>query len=257
MNKQIMVAAVASLLSFGWVSARAAQADKAETSPNTSSNNTAHSAAKTKSEMGQIPGGATINATLTKAIDAERSKPGDEVDAKTTAAVKSGGRVIIPKGAKLVGHIAEVKAKSDDEPTSTVLVEFDRAVMKTGREMPLRLEVASIARPQASASPADAMPGDMGMPSEAMGSPSAAPRAGVGGGGGMNGATSSTGHAKRDSTSPAAPPPAPGQAPDVEPEATASFTIEQRANGTVISSNSRNVHLDSGTQLLLKVLSSK
>jgi hypothetical protein len=254
MKKHVLVAAVAGLLPFCWATARpeSNQADGTQTSPNSEAPK-----AKMKSGMGQIPTDATINATLTKAIDAQRSKPGDEVDARTAAAVKAGGRVIIPKGTKLVGHIAEVKAKSDDEPTSTVLVEFDRAVMKSGGEMPLRVAIASIARPQASAAPTDDMPGDMGMPAESMGSPSAAPRAGVGGGGGMHGATSSTGHAKRDSTSAAAPPPAPGQASDVQPKAAASFTIEQRPNGTVISSNSQDVHLDSGTQLLLKVLAPK
>lgn len=207
-----------------------------------------------KPGMHQIPEGTTITARLMKPIDAEQSKPGDEVDAKTSAAVKSGGRVVVPAGTKLVGHIAQVKAKSEDERTSTVLVSFDKAIMKSGAEVPLRAAIASIARPQASASPTDAMPGDMGMPAETMGSPSATPRGGVGGGGGLIGSTSSTGHAKRKSTSAAAPPPAPGQESDSEPKSTASFTIEQREDGSVISSNSRNVHLDSGTQLLLKVL---
>jgi hypothetical protein len=254
MKKHVLVAAVAGLLPFCWATARpeSNQADGTQTSASSEARKT-----KMKTGMGQIPTDATINATLTKAIDAQQSKPGDEVDARTTAAVKAGGRVIIPKGTKLVGHIAEVKAKSDDEPTSTVLVEFDRAVMKSGSEMPLHVSIASIARPQASAAPTDDMPGDMGMPAESMGSPSAAPRAGIGGGGGMHGATSSTGHAKPNSTSAAAPPPAPGQPPDPQPKAAASFTIEQRPNGTVISSNSQNVHLDSGTQLLLKVLASK
>jgi hypothetical protein len=253
MKKHVIVAAVAGLLPFCWATARpeSNQADGTQTSPSSEARKT-----KMKTGMGQIPTDATINATLTKAIDAQQSKPGDEVDARTTAAVKAGGRVIIPKGTKLVGHIAEVKAKSDDEPTSTVLVEFDRAVMKSGGEMPLHVAIASVARPQASAAPTDDMPGDMGMPSESMGSPSAAPRAGMGGGG-MKGATSSTGHAKPNSTSAAAPPPAPGQPSDPQPKAAASFTIEQRPNGTVISSNSQNVHLDSGTQLLLKVLASK
>ena len=92
-----------------------------------------------KSGIRQIPEGTTISARLMKPIDAEQSKPGDEVDAKTSAAVKAGGRVIIPTGTRLVGHIAEVKAKSDDERTSTVLVTFDKAIMKWGLKSPFVL----------------------------------------------------------------------------------------------------------------------
>lgn len=249
MKRRVLVAGLAGLLPFALATARplATQADSTQES-------TSQNTPKMKAGMRQIPEGTTINARLMKPIDAEQSKPGDEVDAKASAAVKVGGRVIIPAGTKLVGHITQVKAKSDDERTSTVLVAFDKAILKSGAEVPLHAAIASIARPQASASPTDALPGDMGMPAETMGSPSATPRGGVGGGGGLIGSTSSTGNAKRKSTSAAAPPPAPGQEPDSEPKSTAAFTIEQRENGSVISSNSRNVHLDSGTQLLLKVL---
>jgi hypothetical protein len=256
MTKQLLVAGLAAMLPFTFAAALpfAGQAGGADT-PETASQN----ASKSKTAAtDQIPEGTAIDVTLTKAIDAQRSKPGDEVDAKTSAAVKAHGRVIVPKGTKLVGHIVQVKVKSDDEPTSTIVVQFDHAITKSGRETPLRASIASIARPQASASPTDDMPGDMGMPTESMGSPSAAPRAGVGGGGAMTGATSSTGHAKRNSNSGAAPPSAPGKGgADVQPEVAASFTLEQRENGSVISSNSRNVHLDSGTHLLLRVLAAR
>jgi hypothetical protein len=255
MTKNVLVAGIAAMLPFAFAVAGpfAGQAASAN-----SQESAGKKASKMKTATDQIPEGSTIDVTLTKTIDAQRSKPGDEVDAKTNAAVKANGRVIMPKGTKLVGHIAQVKTKSEDEPTSTVLVQFDHALMKSGHEMPLRASIASIARPQASASPTDDMPGDMGMPTESMGSPSAAPRAGAGGGGAMNGATSSTGHAKRNSTSGAAPHPAPGRGgTDVEPEAAASFTLEQRANGSLISSNSRNVRLNSGTRLLLRVLAER
>ena len=46
-----------------------------------------------------------MGATLNKSVDARHAKVGDQVTAKTTGAVKSDGKVVIPKGSTLVGHV--------------------------------------------------------------------------------------------------------------------------------------------------------
>ena len=53
---------------------------------------------------GQLQAGSTMQAELVKPIDAHKNKVGDEVVAKTTHDVKSEGRVVVPKGSKLIGH---------------------------------------------------------------------------------------------------------------------------------------------------------
>jgi len=92
MTKQLLVAGLAAMLPFTFAAALpfAGQAGGADM-PETASRN----ASKSKTAAtDQIPEGTTIDVTLTKAIDAQRSKPGDEVDAKTSAAVKADGRVM-------------------------------------------------------------------------------------------------------------------------------------------------------------------
>jgi len=78
-----------------------------------------------------------MNAELSQALDTKKCKPGDAVTAKTTAATKAGGEVVIPKGTKLVGHVTESKARAKGESRSELGIVFDKAVLKDGREIAL------------------------------------------------------------------------------------------------------------------------
>src|SRR5882724_6014758 len=83
--------------------------------------------------------GATFNAELNSSIDSKKAKAGDPVAAHTTEAVKSGGKVVIPKGAKLIGHVTQASAKSKGETESALGVVFDKAILKNGQEVPLNV----------------------------------------------------------------------------------------------------------------------
>jgi hypothetical protein len=102
----------------------------------------------------QLSAGSTIPVMLEKWVDARKSKVGDEVIAKTTEHVKSEGRVVIPRGSKIVGHLTQVKARTKDESESAVGILFDHAVLKDGREIPLALEIQAIAPDTESTAPA-------------------------------------------------------------------------------------------------------
>ena len=114
----------------------------------------------------------TIPAMLDKWVDARKSKIGDEVIAQTTEHVKRDGRVVIPKGSKILGHVTEAKARTKDEPNSVLGIAFDRAVLKQGGEIPLRLMIQAIAPDHSSSEPViasdQATPGGSG---EGIGSP--------------------------------------------------------------------------------------
>lgn len=56
--------------------------------------------------------GTEINATLSKPVDSKKAQPGDEVVATTNDDVKSDGRVIIPRGSRLVGHVTSARPHS-------------------------------------------------------------------------------------------------------------------------------------------------
>ncbi len=129
----------------------------------------------------QVQAGSTVQAELVKPLDAQKNKVGDEVVAKTTHDVKSGGHVIVPKGSKLIGHVTEVKAHRKDQATSELGIAFDHAVLKNGTEMPLTLGIQAIGRSQASAAGIedDSM---TGASAGGMGSSSAKTSGGCGGG---------------------------------------------------------------------------
>src|SRR5258708_6124034 len=85
-----------------------AQADKSGVK--TSSDSNANGSVQAGKNSADIANGTTMNATLSHPVDAKKNKPGDEVTAKTTDAVRSDGRVIIPKGSTLKGHVTQASA---------------------------------------------------------------------------------------------------------------------------------------------------
>jgi len=92
---------------------------------------------------------ATLGAVLSKSIDAKKAKVGDEVTAKTMADATTSAGTKIPKNTKLVGHVTEAKAKSKGEAQSTLGFVFDKAVLKSGQEVPLHAVVQAVeAAPQ-------------------------------------------------------------------------------------------------------------
>jgi hypothetical protein len=119
-----------------------AQADKS--GAKVSSDSTAKGSAQAGKSSADIANGTTMNATLAHPVDAKKNKAGDAVTAKTTEAVKSGGRVIIPKGSTLKGHVTQASARGAGQTESVLGITFDRVVMSDGREMPVNFSVRAI-----------------------------------------------------------------------------------------------------------------
>jgi hypothetical protein len=95
--------------------------------------------------------GTTICGALANSIDAKKAKPGDAIIARVTLPVLSHGKVIIPNGAKVTGHVAWAKTRSRGSDESELGIVFDRAVLKDGSELPLSLTVQAIGRESLSA----------------------------------------------------------------------------------------------------------
>jgi len=100
------------------------------------------------STNGSLTNGSTMQAVLTKPVDARRCKEGDQVFARTTNDVKSDGKVVIPKGSKLVGHVTQAKASSKDSAESTLGMTFDKVMMKDGQEVPMHTVIQAVASAQ-------------------------------------------------------------------------------------------------------------
>ena len=72
-----------------------------------------------------IESGTRLAAELQKTIDARKAKVGDEVVLKATQAIKSDGRTVVGKGARLVGRVTEVAPRSGNGG-SRIGILFDR-----------------------------------------------------------------------------------------------------------------------------------
>ena len=122
---------------------RTRQTEKIKSSAAAGSN----SAAGVNGASGALSSGTTLQAELTKSIDAKKAKQGDEVTAKLTQDVKGSGRVVLHKGTKLVGHVTEAQAKSKESGESKLGIAFDKAVLKGGEEMAFTGVIQALAPP--------------------------------------------------------------------------------------------------------------
>jgi hypothetical protein len=90
---------------------------------------------------------AILQTELTKTVDAKNAKPGDEVTARLTQDVLAKGKVILPRGSKVIGHVSEAQAHSKEHPESKLVVVFDRIAVKGGQETARGFIVAAVASP--------------------------------------------------------------------------------------------------------------
>jgi hypothetical protein len=201
----------------------------------------------------QFPAGTIIPAELSKAVDAKKAKAGDKIEAKTPVDLLSHGKIVIPKNTKIIGHVTEAKAHSKQSPDSMVGIAFDRISMKDGREVPIQAAVQAIARPLQSAALSSSAANDsVGMPS------ASAPTSG--GGGGMGGSRPPERVASYPGGTSTGTDPSVPQGGTIAPLGPTSqgvvgmkgLSLKVSGEASVISSETDNVHLDSGTQLMLR-----
>jgi len=110
-----------------------------------SANVQGNGAAASGEQSGSLAAGTAVNAELNQALDSKKAKEGDAVTAHTTEAVKSGGKVVIPKGSKLVGHVTRATARAKGDADSALAVQFDRAILKDGQMIPLQVTIQALA----------------------------------------------------------------------------------------------------------------
>jgi hypothetical protein len=233
------------------------------------------SASQSQSEQASpLASGTALNAQLTHSLDSRKAKPGDVVTAQTTAPVKIDGKVVIPNNTKLVGHITRASARAKGDTDSVLAVQFDRAVLKDGHEMPLQVTLQAMAPDQGTppVSGDDLQP--MGnIEGGAAGAGAAGNRGMVGGvggstvGGASSGAASTVPRTTDETSTMNSGNAGAGQASggvtssgELKPTSRGVYGLtgitlnSNSANsnqGAVIISAGKSVHLDSGTRLLL------
>jgi hypothetical protein len=233
------------------------------------------------SQTEALSGGTTLQAELTKTIDAKKAKSGDEVNARLTQDVKANGKVVLHKGTRLLGHVTEAQAKSKENAESSLGLVFDKAILKGGQEMAFRGVIQALAPPPQGSLSATA--DDGGNLGSGMGSGNGNSMGGGRSGGGAPGPIGGAGGnaspalgSVNNATGPVAN--STGAVNGSVNQTTGSaangtFNSASRgvigmqgvalntaaagnAQGSVISSASRNVKLDNGTQMILQVTGS-
>jgi fibronectin-binding autotransporter adhesin len=117
-----------------------------------SGSTTANASTQSSAGSAALTGGNAFNVALNNSVDSKNAKSGDTVIAHTTESVKHEGKVLIPKGAKLVGHVTQSSARAKGDANSALAIQFDKAILKNGSEMPLNVAIRAIASAQTAAS---------------------------------------------------------------------------------------------------------
>jgi hypothetical protein len=199
---------------------------------------------------GSLAAGTGIYAELNGGVDSKKAKAGDAITLHTTEAVKSSdGRMMLPKGTKMIGHITQSEAKAKGADQSTLGLAFDKAVLKDGHEVPLNVMVQAIGAPVShSVDPGASLP-ESGV---AQGTVRSSP---------MGGRSTPT-----DPQPPTGGVSSGATGPDVNPQGqlgpsnhgvvgmrglTLNRATANNALVAVVTSDGKNVHLDSGTRFLL------
>jgi hypothetical protein len=228
-----------------------------------------------------LSSGTIFNATLSSPVDSKKSKPGDQVSARTAESVKAEGKTVLPKGTKLIGHVTQASARAKGATESTLAISFDRAILKSGQEVPLHVAIQAMAAAPTAASASDADL-DTIAGGSAAGSGSVAGRSTVGG---LTSSVTSAAGSIRNSAATVAS--AEGTAVNSTVNSTTEVASASRGTigglnasgqltsssrgvfnmegltlnslatsntqGSVITSAGKNVHLDTGTRMLMVI----
>jgi len=220
-----------------------------------------------------LQSGTQLSAQLENTLDARHAKPGDRVVLKTVSAVKQDGKVIVPKGAQLIGHVTGVQQQTKSSGESSIGVVIDR--LRSGStETPITASILSITQVHsaARASNNDLFESDTMTQSSARSSSSSQRSSSNNGGllggvgntvsGAVNTTTSTVGNVAGNTTS------AVGSTVGTTTSAVGTTTgalkglqITQSTDasaqgGATLSLTGRNLHLESGTTFNLAVSSS-
>jgi hypothetical protein len=119
-----------------------AYAQKTETRASGEASNQTSAALNQAGKSINLDSGTRLTGELQNTIDVRKAKVGDQVLLKTTQAIKSGGRTVVGKGSRLVGHITEVVQKGNDSG-SRIGILFDR-LEQGSLEMPISATITSV-----------------------------------------------------------------------------------------------------------------
>lgn len=208
-----------------------------------------------KVPLGQVAAAGAIVAELARPVDARKAKPGDKIEARVTMDVLARGEIVIPRGSKIIGHVTDARARTKEIPQSMVEIVFDRIVLKSKTEIPLKTTIQAIGASLQASAPSNEAASDLDLARQTELRPAPGPneRKNI-----------------AETTYPGSRGPANAEGGSEEPTDSSSprkpslgttsqgvfgmkgMALANTAQGSAISSSTMNVHLDGGTQLVLR-----
>ena len=219
-----------------------------------------------------------VNCELSGKLDSKTAKIGDGIVAKTKQDLRTADETVIPKGAKLIGHVTDVQAHTSSQADSHLSIAFDRAEWAGGHSLPIHSVLQAVTPPMnafasESADNNDSLAGPIG--AGARGSGGARSGGGVLGGtasatgaatgnlgnnagGVLRNAGQTTANVAGNAGAVASTGVSAATSASMGPHATGVPGVMLAGDATgstagTLSASKRNVHLDSGTQLTLAV----
>jgi hypothetical protein len=204
----------------------------------------------------RVAEGSIFHVVLAKNVDAKKNKVGDEVTTTIVEDLRSHGQLMVPKNSMVVGHITQIQAHSKEHPQSQVAVAFDRLVIKDGTEIPLSASIQAVAAPETAPS------NDSEQSGTGYGEMSGSGGRGSPSGGGVRGTSSGVGGTAAGAANSI------GSIGDksngsrglsaashgvVGIKGLSLSSQDETSQDSVISSDHQNVHLEHGTQFVLRV----
>ncbi len=89
-----------------------------------------------------------VFAVLTTPVDTTTAVRGDEIFLTTLNDLIVDGKIVLPKGSKIVGHVGAVAIKGKNKPKSVLALSIDRGARNNGADLPLHAIIAAIAAPR-------------------------------------------------------------------------------------------------------------
>lgn len=115
--------------------------------PSTNATISASSLQAPVAQAGGLPRGTTLIAEFSGTLKAKKLKPGDKVKAVLTQDLISGGRILAKAESRLVGHVIEAQARTEENPESRLIVVFDKLQLKKNQELNFQAVVQALAPP--------------------------------------------------------------------------------------------------------------
>ncbi len=214
--------------------------------------------ASVMAQRGSSPPVSSVFAVLINSLESKKATAGQELLLRTVSDVVVDGEIVIPRDSKMLGHITQVINKGKDGAQSGLAIVIDKAVKKDGREIPVQAIIAAVAAPKNSSLSSDPAYGMMHSNEPKM--------TGAGAGSAASTGTLSA-SSKASSTAAVA-------TADLKGRMDEPFLLDEKSQGavgyeglslswglaspppfTVFASKSKNLKLESGTQMLLRMVS--